>query len=182
MRSSFIALLRGINVSGHNRIPMKELVPLVEELGFEDVRHYIQSGNLVFAAGSDAATIEGQIEAAIEQHFQLRIPVIVRSDLQWPAYVSGNPFPEAAATRGNGLMLALSKQPLKAGVVEGLRERALCGERIEQVGDALWVDYAEGVAKSKLLPALFDRLAGSSVTARNWNTVLKLAQMSRAAL
>jgi uncharacterized protein (DUF1697 family) len=75
-------------------------------------------------------------------------------------------------------MLALSKAPPKSEAVEGLRERAVGGERIVRVGDALWIHYGSGVAKSKLSPALFDRLVGSPVTARNWRTVLKLSELA----
>ena len=63
--------------------------------------------------------------------------------------------------------------------MEGLREHALSGERIVQVGDGLWIHYAGGVGRSKLSPALLDRLVGSPVTARNWRTVLKLDELAR---
>jgi uncharacterized protein (DUF1697 family) len=76
-------------------------------------------------------------------------------------------------------MLALSKAPPKQDAVEGLREHALSGERIVQVGDALWIHFEGGVARSKLSPTLLDRLIGSVVTARNWRTVLKLDELAR---
>lgn len=76
-------------------------------------------------------------------------------------------------------MLALSKAPPKRDMLDGLRERTARGERIVQVGDALWIHYGRGVAKSKLLPGLLDRLVGSPVTTRNWRTVLKLDELAR---
>lgn len=178
----FIALLRGINVSGRNKIPMRELCSLCIDLGGEDVQTYIQSGNLVFKADTKPAKLETALERAIERQFGLSIPVIVRSAAVWPDYVKDNPFPDASQNEPNLVMLALSKAPPKPDAVEKLQERAVTGERIVQVGDALWIHYAGGVAKSKLSPALFDRLVGSSVTARNWRTVLKLHEMTRASL
>jgi uncharacterized protein (DUF1697 family) len=177
-QGTFIALLRGINVSGHNKIPMAELRPMCTELGWGDVQTYIQSGNLVFTAGDAPAALESELERAIERRFGLLIPVIVRAATDWPAYVKSNPFPEACEKEPNAVMLALSKAPPKADAETGLRERATYGERIVRVGDALWIHFSNGVAKSKLSPGLLDRLVGSPVTTRNWRTVLKLGELA----
>lgn len=179
---TFIALLRGINVSGRNKIPMPELRSLCAGLGWQDVQSYIQSGNLVFQAGTTPANLEADLERAIERRFGLSIPVIIRAGADWPAYLKGNPYPEASQSEPNLVLLALSKAPPNREAVEGLRERALNGERIVQVGDALWIHYRGGVGKSKLSPALLDRLVGSPVTGRNWRTVLKLDELARHSL
>lgn len=176
---TFIVLLRGINVGGRNKIPMPELRPLCADLGWENVQSYIQSGNLVLKASATAASLEAELERAIKRRFGLSIPVIVRAGADWPSYVNGNPYPEASQNEPNLVMLALSKAPPKTDAVEGLRERALIGERIVQVGDGLWIHYAGGVGRSKLSPTLLDRLVGSPVTARNWRTVLKLDELAR---
>jgi uncharacterized protein (DUF1697 family) len=76
-------------------------------------------------------------------------------------------------------MLCLSKIRPKPDAAERLRERAAGGEHIGQIGDALWIHFAGGVARSKLSPAVLDRMAGSPVTARNWLTVLKLEEMTK---
>lgn len=178
-RQTFIALLRGINVGGHNRAPMAELRSLSTELGWGEVRSYIQSGNLVFEAGAAPARLEAELERAIERRFGLSIPVVVRAAADWPAYVAGNPYPEASEREPNLVMLALSKAPPEPGAVEGLLERARGGERLVRVGDALWIHYASGSARSKLSPALLDRLVGSPVTLRNWRTVLELDELAR---
>ena len=172
-------MLRGINVGGHNKLPMPELRSLCADLGWEDVQSYIQSGNLVFRAGATAASLEAELERAIERRFGLSIPVIVRAAAVWPAYVKANPYPEASQTEPNLVMLALSKAAPNGDAVERLREYALGGERIVQVGDGLWIHYAGGAGRSKLSPAVLDRLVGSPVTARNWRTVLKLDELAR---
>jgi len=177
--NTFIALLRGINVGGHNKVPMAELRALCGELDWEDVESYIQSGNLLFRAGGRAASLEGGLERAIEQRFGLSVSVLVRAGADWPGYVAGNPFPKASEKEPNLVMLALSKVPPRKDAVERLRERAADGERIERVDDALWIHYAGGSGRSKLSPSVLDRLAGSPVTTRNWRTVLKLDEMAR---
>ncbi|HEV2748712.1 MAG TPA: DUF1697 domain-containing protein [Allosphingosinicella sp.] len=173
----FVALLRGINVGGRNRIAMAELRALGAKLGWSDVATYIQSGNLVFTADDEPARMEAALEAAIATRLGIAIPVIVRSASRWAAYPPGNPFAEAAEKEPNRLMLMLSKQPPEAGAAAGLRERARDGERIEQAGDALWVHFPAGSGTSRLAPSLFDRLVGSPVTARNFRTVVKLQEM-----
>lgn len=178
MPDQFIALLRGINVGGQNRIAMPDLRALCAGLGWAGAETYIQSGNVVFAADAPAAQLEADLERAVAQRFGLAIAVIVRRADAWPAYVAGNPFPGPSRDEPNLVMLALSKAPPQPGAVEELRARAANGEQLAQVGDALWIHFAGGAGRSKLAPALLDRLVGSPVTARNWRTVLKLAELS----
>jgi uncharacterized protein (DUF1697 family) len=173
----FVALLRGINVSGRNKVPMAELREVAEVLGLAHARTYIQSGNLLFEADLQPARIEERLEAAIADRFGLSIPVIVRSASQWPGYLAGNPFPQAAEAEPNRLMLMLSKSPPLAGAGGAIRERARDGEQVGLIGDALWVHFPSGAGTSRLSPSLIDRLVGSPVTARNWRTVLKLQEM-----
>jgi uncharacterized protein (DUF1697 family) len=175
---SYIALLRGINVTGHNKIPMAELRQLCARLGWSDVQSYIQSGNLVFQSQAEADTLEEELEAAILAEFGFEIPVVVRTAQAWEAYVKHNPFPAVATDEPSRLLLTLSKGPLQTGAADALNARADKGERVARVGDALYIHYPEGVGRSKLTPALLDRLAGSPVTARNWRTVLKLADIA----
>ena len=173
----FLALLRGINVGGNNKIPMAELRALSGEIGWKNAQTYIQSGNLIFEAAGTSAALEADLERAIERRFGLSIEVLVRAGAAFPAYAMGNPFLEASGTEANLVMLLLSKAPPRKEAAAELRMRAVNGERIVQVGDAVWIHYAGGVARSKLSPALMDRLVGSTVTARNWRTVLKLGEM-----
>ncbi|HEX8623139.1 MAG TPA: DUF1697 domain-containing protein [Allosphingosinicella sp.] len=174
-----IALLRAVNVGGR-KLPMAELRALCGELGWEDVETYIQSGNLVFRAGGRPDAIEARLEEAIEARFGLDVPVIVRTASQWAALAAANPFEDAARDEPNRLQLLVSKRPLEADAAEKLTERAQAGERVEAAGGALWLHYPQGVASSKLTPALIDKACGSPATGRNWNTVLKLREMAEA--
>ena len=173
--TSFIALLRGINVGGRTSIPMADLRALAEEIGLSDVRTYIQSGNLMFEAEQPDG-LEERLEAAIGKMF-LPVPVIVRSAGEWAGYAASNPFPEAAEAEPNRLMMMLSKRPPEADAASALQERARDGERVAIAGGALWIHYPGGSGTSKLSPSLIDRAVGSPATARNWRTVLKICEM-----
>jgi uncharacterized protein (DUF1697 family) len=173
----FVALIRAINVGVTAKLPMADLRELCSGLGWGRVRTYIQSGNVVFDAKGDAASLEVALERVIERRFGFFRPVLVRSAEQWRVYAAGSPFPEAEQDQANRLLLCLSKAPPGEGAAETLQARAAAGEQVRLTGDALWVLYPAGVGTSKLTPALFDKAAGSPVTARNWRTVLAVQEM-----
>ncbi len=172
-----IALLRGINVGGHRRVPMAELRALVNEKIGSQARTYIQSGNLVFVGETTAEKAEAALERAIEQHFGFSVVVMVRSEAQWMGYLQNNPFRDAARDRPKQLHLCVCKKPPLATAGKMLVERAILGERVERLPDALFIDFVRGVGMSKLTPAALDRAAGSCVTARNWATVNAIAEL-----
>jgi uncharacterized protein (DUF1697 family) len=176
----YVALLRAVNVGG-TKLPMAELREVCAGLGWREVRTYIQSGNVVFEADAEPAALESELEEAVQQRFGFASPVMVRSADQWRSYAGGSPFPEAEASDANRLLLCLSKAPPAQGAAEALEARGAAGEQVRLKGDALWVLYPAGVGTSKLTPKLFDRLAGSPVTARNWRTVTKLQEMMEGA-
>lgn len=154
---------------------MADLRTLCDGIGWLDVRSYIQSGNLVFRSPGSPGELERALGEAIERRFGLEVPVIVRTAEEWPAYMRGNPFPDASTKEPNLVMLALAKSPPAPDAAARLEERAASGERIARVGDALWIHFAGGAtATSRLSPAFLDRCAGSPVTTRNWRTVLAL--------
>lgn len=172
-----VVLLRGINVGGHRKLPMAGLRDTLAAAGCTDVSTYIQSGNAVCRAQGELAALESAIEVAIAEAFGFHVDTLVRDGAQWDEYVRSASFPDAASARANLLLLALARRPLLAGAGEQLAARCTGGERIAVLPDALWIDHADGVARSKLTPAALDRAAGSPVTARNWRTVLQLQTM-----
>jgi len=174
-----IALLRGINVAGHNKLPMRELRALCEELGWQDVRSYIQSGNLVFRSSSPRSLLEQTLEKAIEEHFGYSISVLVRSARAWSGLLKSNPFLKESEMEPNRVMLLLSKKAPERTAVRELTPYANNGERLRRIKSALWIHYPNGAGKSKLTPSVLARCMGSPVTARNWRTALKLEEMAR---
>lgn len=173
-----VALLRGINAGGNRPVPMAALCAAAEADGLRGVRSYIQSGNLVFEAGRFAPEKAAAIlEDCVHESFGFPVDVVVRTAAQWAVYAKAGPFPGAAKQRPALLQLALSKRPMNADAVAKVRARAVNGEKVKASGDALWIDFALSVGKSKITPAALDKAAGSPVTMRNWNTVLKLQEM-----
>ena len=169
----FVALLRAINVGGR-QLPMADLRALAGELGLRDAATFIASGNLLFSAADAPAVLEARLEEAIAARFGFHADTIVRSAAQWAGYAARNPFPDAAPKM---VHLGLTKRPPLPDAAETLKARAQAGERILVAGDAVWIDFGAGVARSKLTPAALDKAAGSPLTARNWNTVVKLAEL-----
>ncbi len=180
-----IALLRGINVGGNKRVPMAELRDLCAGLGWHDVTTYIQSGNVLFRAAGDRDQLEAALEGAIAAHFDFAVPVIVCGAADCLEHATSDVFEAAQQQRPNLLHLALAK----AGVDKARQRTAAAalasyckaGERVEVRGEAIWIDFADGVARSKLTPAVLDRVFGSIVTARNYKTVSAIAALVRAA-
>jgi uncharacterized protein (DUF1697 family) len=173
-----IALLRGINVGGHKRVPMAELRELAAGLGFEGVLTYIQSGTLVLRSARAPDAVAAELERALEKHFGFPVDVVVRTAAQWGRHVRANPLGALAARAPKAVLLGLAARPIRPAAARELSERATRGERVEVAAGAIYLHYAAGVAGSKLTPALIDRCAGASVTARNWNTVLELERLA----
>jgi uncharacterized protein (DUF1697 family) len=174
---ALIVLLRGINVGGNKRVPMAELCTLAKKIGAVHVESYIQSGNLLVVTALSPSAFEAALERAIAKHFGFTVDVIARSASEWRRYAAGSPFRDAESARPHLLHLGLTKMKPKAGALAVLEPYAKAGERVRWEGDGLWIDFVAGVARSKLTPAVLDRAAGSTVTARNYRTVQKLWAM-----
>jgi uncharacterized protein (DUF1697 family) len=170
-----VALLRGVNVGGHMRVPMAQLRVLEQRLGWAYVATYVQSGYVVFTAAGSVAKLAAQLEQAIELHFGFMVPVIVRKGAEWQRAAASCPYPDAAEERANLLHLGFSQKRPKAGAAKALLPYCTAGERIKVRGDAIWIDYANGVARSKVTPAVVDRAVGSITTFRNMKTVRAIA-------
>jgi uncharacterized protein (DUF1697 family) len=173
-----ICLIRGINVGGRNIVPMTDLRAITAALKWKDATTYIQSGNLVFTASAAHDKLEKQLEDALEKKFGFRPDVVIRDAAAWEQYIKRNPLRREAENAPNAVTLTLSKRPPIAGSVAALQERATMNERIAMQDDALWIHFPDGMGRTKLTPAVFDRAVGSPVTSRNWNTVLKLGEMA----
>jgi uncharacterized protein (DUF1697 family) len=172
-----IALLRAVNVGGR-KLPMAGLRDLCEqELGWEEVETYIQSGNLVFSAAGAAGALETKLEQAVAARFGFHSDAIVRTAARWRRLADSNPFPEESGREPNRVLLGVAKSKLAAGAAATIARAAAAGERVEESGGALWFHYPHGAGTSKLTPRLIDRAAGAPVTARNWRTVIALLEM-----
>jgi uncharacterized protein (DUF1697 family) len=173
---TYVALFRGINVVGKNRLPMKELKALLEDIGAADVRTYIQSGNAVFrSAVNDAARLGRKIGAAVKERrgFEPFVLLLEARDLE--KAIAGNPFPEAIPAPNTLHLIFLTGAPKKDSLqsLENLRSKS---ERFKLKGRVFYLHAPEGIGRSKLVAGL-ERAFGVLTTARNWRTVTAVRDM-----
>ncbi|HEY2049789.1 MAG TPA: DUF1697 domain-containing protein [Caulobacteraceae bacterium] len=180
IRLGHVALLRGVNVGGRNRIRMEDLRQIAIDLGLAGARTYLQSGNLVFLTSEGSGlSVEEALRGALAQRLGTSVAVIVKSQTALAAATAANPFGEAASSDPSHLLVTfMSSGPRRDGVA-ALRAAAKLSERVELVGDELFIHYVGGVADSRLTSALIDRALEATGTARNWNTVVALEALAR---
>lgn len=174
---TFIALLRGINVGG-NILKMDRLRSLCADLGAKDVRTYLQSGNLVFAAAGSTEQWTKRLEKKLAGESRLPVSVIIRTAEELKFVPARNPFlkePKIEVTRLGVVFLQEAPAP-KA--VASLRALDLGSERFQLADREIYLHCPEGFANAKLYS--LDKILGQRTTVRNWNTVLKLCEMSAA--
>jgi uncharacterized protein (DUF1697 family) len=179
--TTYVALLRGINVGGHKRISMADLRDLLTRMGLADVRSLLQSGNLVFGANGRTATqLERLLEAEAEKRLGLQTDFFVRTAKEWKNVVAHNPFPkEAASDPGHLVVMFLKDTPSVTGV-KALQAAITGREVVRAAGKHLYIVYPDGIGRSRLTNAVIDKQLGTRGTGRNWNTVLKLAAVATA--
>lgn len=175
--ATWIALLRGVNVGGKNKLPMKDWAAGLESLGLKNPRTYIQSGNAAFESPRKdprrlAAAIAGQVEAS----HGFRPSVLVLSAERLGALIVANPFPQAAAEPKSLHLYFLDAPPTDADVA-ALDAACAKSESWRIVEDAFFLHAPDGIGRSKLAAGA-ERWLKVPATARNWNTVLKLQELS----
>ena len=175
----YVALLRGINVGGNKQVPMKALAALFAEAGCEDVTTWINSGNVIFRAEPAlAARIPELIEAALLATRKLKVPVIVRSAAQLKKIAKSHPLTTPDAELRMLHVGFLGKKPTAAQAAS-LDPQRSPADVFTVVGSELYVRYSvNGLAKSKLTNQYIDSRLGTVSTMRNWNTVLKLVELT----
>lgn len=173
-----VALLRGINVGGNNMIPMADLRAMFESLGYADTKTLLQSGNVVFDAGKQKpAALEQSLNAATKKRFGFDIDYIVRSASEWSALIAANPFPDEAKRDPSHLLVTCMKERIDSTNVTALQAAIQGPELVRAVGRDLYTVYPIGIGVSKLTPAMVDKHLRLRGTARNWNTVQKIAAL-----
>lgn len=173
--ATHIVLLRGINLGSANRISMAPLREALTQAGFENVRTYVQSGNIVL--DTDAPDPAGRVETLLGERFDLRVPVVSRSRDEIAAVVALNPLGHVATEPKRYQVSFLPAEPEPA-VVEKVAALAADGEAVAAHGRELYAWHPNGVARSKLALGLADKKLGA--TARNWTTVTTLLEMADA--
>ena len=166
----YVGLLRAVNVGGMGKLPMDGLRRLCEECGFGSVRTYIASGNVVFDAEAPEAEVQAQLQSALQDYAGRPVDVLVRSGEEMAAVLAANPYAERAP---NLVHVTFLNEPPLVDALAGVSGRA--NEEIAKGRRELYVFYPQGQGSSKLkLPVV------KTGTARNINTVAKLAEMAAA--
>jgi uncharacterized protein (DUF1697 family) len=177
--TTFVALLRAVNVAGHQQVAMSDLRELLARLGFKDVRSLLQSGNLVFrSASGDTTRSERRLETAAKRELGLGAEFFVRSAEELRALVAGNPFPNEAKRDPGHLLAVFLKAAPDAASAKALSEAITGREMVRVIGRHAYIVYPDGVGRSRLTNALIERKLGTRGTARNWNTILKLGALA----
>lgn len=178
--TTYIALLRAINVGGRNLISMTELRGLLESLGYAEVQTLLQSGNVVFGARALAgAALERRLEGEIEKAFKRTVDICVRTASEWSDLIARNPFPREAERDPARMVVMCLKTAPKRERLEVLRAAIRGPEIVQLVGRELYAVYPNGQGTSKLTNALIESKLEARGTARNWNTALKLAALAQ---
>ncbi len=173
-----VALLRGINVGGKNKLPMTGLAALFADAGCVDVRTYIQSGNVAFTlAATQLAGLPAEISRRIEQGFGLKVPVVLRSRAELERAVRGNPFLGKDASTDLLYVMFLADTPA-AEAVAGLDPLRSPPDEFAVVGRDVYLRCPGGAGHTKLTNAYFDSKLATVSTARNWRTTLKLLELA----
>lgn len=168
-----VALLRGVNVGGHNQLRMADLRSAVESLGHTDVSTYLQSGNVVFNADAvPDCPIGESIGDCLFDRFGLRVPVLTRTASELASVVEFNPYERDDPTKVVVAFCASAAQPPHLDLA------ALAPEGLTVHGSEMYLDLPLGQGRSPLLAALARVSGDQPSTARNWRTVLALAEMS----
>jgi uncharacterized protein (DUF1697 family) len=174
-----VVLLRGINMGAHNRIAMPQLRELLSGAGFEDVRTYLQSGNVVLSSDLSPAQLAQRCQQLIGERFGLEIDVVVRTRDELGQVVRRNPLGTVAHEPKRYQVSFCSAKPDRE-IVRKLAERAVEPERFVAIGRELYAWHPAGVARSKLWAQLAGKSLGVTATARNWSTVTKLLELADA--
>ena len=177
--TTYIALLRAINLAGINRVSMSELRDVAATLGLQDAQTLLQSGNLVFRSSvSSTEKLERLLEDAAAKQLKVSTDFFVRSADEWKSVIAANPFPaEATNDPGRLIVMALKDAPARGAVV-ALQGAIKGREVVRAKGREAFITYPDGQGRSKLTIALIEKKLGTRGTARNWNTVLKLAALT----
>jgi uncharacterized protein (DUF1697 family) len=174
----YIALFRGINVGPAHRVSMADLVTVFTDVGCRDVRTYIQSGNVVFAATEALARRAGSAVAArMATRCGFGVPIVIRSDNDMRDVIKRNPFLRAGA-EANSLHVAFLETEPSAAQIERLDPRRSLPDEFAVRGREVYLRLPNGAGKTKLSNAYLESRLGTISTLRNWRTVTALAEMA----
>lgn len=178
--TTYISILRGINVSGHNLIKMDALRKLYEFLGFEQIKTYVQSGNVVFTGKTAPSEIISQsISRQIKIDFGFDVPVIVMTVPTIKRIIARNPFSEDSQKEKTFMHVTFLSTTPNHVDLNALEEKKLGGEEIILDGDVIYLYCPNGYGKTKLNNGFLERKLNVGATTRNWKTTIELLKIAQ---
>ena len=173
----YITLLKGINVGGHKKVPMADLRELLSTSGFENVKTYIQSGNVILESSEgNSLKIETKIQDAIQSHFGFEVSVLVRTRADLKRIFDASPFSEEKKVKSYFTML--HRTPSQ-DLVNIASEKVYEGEEYYIINDCIYFYCEAGYGRAKFNMNFFERKLETTGTARNYNTMIKLLALSK---
>ena len=177
---TYVALLRGINVGGKNRVAMADLREFLAGLGLAEVKTLLQSGNVVFRSeGKTASALENFLEKETAARLGVAADYMLRSSVEWAKVITANPFPNEAESDPSHLVVMFLKSAPTSSAVKKVQSSIKGREVIRSHGRELYLVYPDGIGTSKLTGTSIERQLCLRGTARNWNTVLKLLALAQ---
>ena len=177
--ATFIGLLRAVNLGSHNKVSMADLRVFLADVGMKNPQTLLQSGNFVFeTTARPTAALEKLFETEAVKRLGLTTTFYVRTAAEWQQAIADNPFPkEAKLDPGHTILMCLKDAPSPAAV-KALQEAIKDREVVKAKGRHAYFLYPDGMGRSRLTMALIEKTLGTTGTARNWNTVLKLGAIT----
>ncbi len=177
---TYIAILRGINVSGHKKIKMEELRKHLEALNFKQVQTYIQSGNIIFqTVKTEVNQLSIAINDKILKEYGFEVPTIVRNVAYFDKISKNNPFLKNPDINLERLYVTFLAEAPSENLKNEVSKITYPGEQFIISGDAIYLFCSIGYGEAKLNNNFFEKKLRVSATSRNWNTVLKLTEMGQ---
>jgi uncharacterized protein (DUF1697 family) len=178
--ATHLVLLRGINVGGNQLVPMADLRAWLIRQGFVNPRSLLQSGNLVLGSPKlTGSALEEALVKAAGVRFGFAPEFFVRTAEEWQTMIDRNPLGDLAASDPSRFLVHFFKRPIAAGQLRALRAASKGKEQFEVREREMYVFYPDGIARPGLTQAMIDRHLEARGTARNWNTVMKLAALAQ---
>jgi uncharacterized protein (DUF1697 family) len=176
----YISLLRGINVGAHKRMKMEQLRQAFEAMGFEQVKTYIQSGNVVFkSAKISTFALSKKIEEKILKDFGFSVSVVSRTAAEMAAAIASNPFLKERGADPEKLHITFLSEALGSAALTKLADLTVAPDQFRCRGKDIYFYLPNGTAESLLMKKPLDRLLGVVITTRNWRTANQLSDMCR---
>jgi uncharacterized protein (DUF1697 family) len=176
-----VALLRAVNVGGHNTVAMSQLRHWLETMGMGRPHTVLQSGNAIFdTALRSSARLESTLESRARRDLGLATTFIIRTADEWEDLHGRNPFPQEAVDDPGHLVVVCLKASPSSRQVAALRSATTGRETMASHGRDLYVAYRDGIGRSRLTTTLIERTLGTPATGRNWKTVLRIRQVLQA--